>query len=190
MVIPLTIISALGIYFLWQEILKMRVKRLLQFGFLGVLAAGYVFSFIYYLDMFIVHLPVEASQFWQYGYKEAVEYVAENEDNYQGVIFTQKYMQPYIYYLFYTKYNPAKYQAQAELTEDPEGVDVGMVEKLDKIEFRNIYWPRDRYLKDYLFVGDPYELPEKDIIPEESKLIKKIEFLNKGMAFHIVETVE
>ena len=187
MIIPFTIISALGMYFVLEKTVKM--KSLLRVGFIGILAAGYIFSFIYYLDMFITHLPPQSSQFWQYGYKEAVNYVAEKRGDYSKVIFTQKYIQPYIYYLFYTKYDPSKYQAQAELTEDPSG-DVGKIKRLDKIEFRNIYWPEDRYQKDYLFVGNPYELPEKDILPEESRLIGKIEFLNGETAFHIVETVK
>jgi hypothetical protein len=187
MVIPLTIISALGMYFVLEKTIKM--KRLLRVGFIGILAAGYIFSFIYYLDMFIVHLPPQTSQDWQYGYKEAFNFVAEKGGDYKGIIFTRKHRQPYIYYLFYTQYDPSKYQAQAKLIEHPEG-DVGYVERLDNIEFRDIYWPKDRNKKDYLFIGGPYELPEKDIVPDESRLIKKIEFLNGETAFHIVETVK
>jgi len=187
MIIPLTIISALGMYFVLEKTIKM--KSLLRVGFIGILVAGYIFSFIYYLDMFITHLPPQSSQFWQYGYEEAVNFAAEKRSDYSKVIFTQKYYQPYIYYLFYTQYDPSKYQAQAELTEDPSG-DVGKVERLDNIEFRNIYWPKDRFKKDHLFIGGPYELPEKDIVPEESRLIKTIEFVNGETAFHIVETIK
>lgn len=187
MVIPFTIINALGMYFVWRKTVKM--KSFLRIGLIGILAAGYLFSFIYYLDMFIIHLPVQNSQHWQYGYKEAVSFVAEKGGDYSKVIFTQKYYEPYIYYLFYTRYDPVRYQGQAKLTEDPSG-DVGIVESLDNIEFRNIYWPKDRYEKNCLFIGGPYELPEKDIVPEEARLIGKIEFINGETAFHIVETVK
>ena len=187
MIIPLAVISAFGIYFVWEKL--QRFRNLLKFGITTVLVLGYLFSFVYYFDQFFVHAPIQNSQEWQYGYKEAVRYVLENGKNYQKIVFTQKYGQPYIYYLFYSQYDPRIYQAQAKLIENPEG-DVGRVEKLDNIDFLEIYWPKDRFIKDTLFIGKPDELPEKDIITGESRLLKKIYFLNGEPAFHIVETVK
>lgn len=187
MIIPLSIVSAFGVYFIWEKVVK--VGGIFKIGIISVLIFGYLFSFVYYLDQFFIHAPIQNSQYWQYGYKEAVDYIRDKTDQYGRVIFTQKYGQPYIYWLFYTQYPPRQYQLQARLTEYSEG-DVDRVEKIDNIEFRDIYWPSDRYLKNTLFVGGPYELPEQDIIPQESKLIKKIMFLNGETAFHIVETVK
>ena len=185
MIIPLSIISAFGAYSIYQQTAK--IKSLLKVSLWGILIIFYLFSFVRYLDMFIVHLSKENSQYWQYGYKEAMEYVFKNKDWYEKVIFTQKYMQPYIYYLFYNKYEPSVYQSKAKLTEDPHG-DVGTVERLDNIEFRNIYWPKDRLIKNRLYIGNQYELPEKDIVSTESRLLGKIYFLDGETAFHIVET--
>ena len=47
---------------------------------------------------------------WTDGYKQAVSKTVELEANYQKVIITGRYWQPYIYYLFYTKYSPKDYQ--------------------------------------------------------------------------------
>lgn len=187
MIIPISIISAFGAYLIYQKTAEL--KNLLKVSIWGILVIFYLLGFVRYLDMFIVHLPKENSQFWQYGYKEAMEYVVKNKDQYEKVIFTQKYMQPYIYYLFYSKYDPSVYQGKARLTENPRG-DVGTVERLDNIEFRNIYWPKDRFIKNRLYVGNQYELPEKDIVPTESRLLEKIYFLNGEAAFYIVETVK
>ena len=185
MVIPLSIISAFGIYSIYQETAK--IKNLLKVGIWGVLIVFYLLGFIRYFDSFIVHLPKENSQYWQYGYKEMVRYVAKNKDGYEKVIFTQKYMQPYIYYLFYNQYDPAEYQRKAKLTEDPRG-DVGTVEQLDNIEFRNVYWPEDRNLKKTLFIGNQYELPLQDINPDQASVLDEFKFLNGEIAFRIVET--
>jgi hypothetical protein len=61
-----------------------------------------------------------------------MEYVKNNGQNRQ-IIITDFYGQPYIYYLFYQKYPPQNYQLQATLQEN--GVDTGLVTKIDNISF-------------------------------------------------------
>lgn len=185
MVLPFSIISAFGMYYFFSLLTKL--KKSSRLVVLGVAGFAYFFSFVYFLDQYFVHAPIQNSSFWQYGYKQVVEFIKDKTDDYDQVVFTQKYGQPYIYYLFYTQYDPWKYQAQAKLVESPEG-DVGWVAKVDNIEFRDIYWPEDRFKKNTLFIGGPYELPTKDILPGESKLLKEIKFLNGETAFVIVET--
>ena len=46
---------------------------------------------------------------------------------------TDVYGQPYIYYLFYTRFDPATYQKQNEFISG--GLDVGRVSKVGKVEF-------------------------------------------------------
>lgn len=186
MIIPMTIISAFGMNFVWIKLVQL--KSLYKFGIIGFLALVYLSGFVYYLDQFFVHAPITYSQYWQYGYKEAVKYVLENGKNYQKIVFTQKYGQPYIYYLFYSQYDPRKYQAQAKLTENSEG-DVGRVEKIDNIEFREIYWPSDRFVKNVLYIGDAYEIPLTDILSKEARVLKDIKFLNDELDIRIAETV-
>lgn len=187
MIIPLTVVSAFGIYFVWKKIVKL--KKLLRLSITWTLVLIYLFSFVYYLDQFFVHAPITYSQYWQYGYKEAVKFITDNEKKYNKVVFTQKYGQPYIYYLFYTAYEPRKYQFQAHLIENPEG-DVGRVEKIDNIEFREIYWPSDRFTKNVLYIGDAYEIPLTDIFSNEARVLKDFKYLNGELAFRIVETVK
>ena len=47
--------------------------------------------------------PIAYGDFWQYGHKEAFAYVKPLEENYDKIIFTYAYDQPYIYYLFTIK---------------------------------------------------------------------------------------
>lgn len=187
MVFPLTIITAFGIYFTFQLIKKL--PFIFRWGTVFVLGSCWLFFFVFYLDQFFIHLPKAYSVDWLYGYKEAVNFIKDKTGDYDKIVFTQKCGQPYIYYLFYTAYDPAKYQAQAKLVENPEG-DVGYVERIDEIEFRSLYWPNDRFVKNSLYVGDAYEIPLTDVFQSESKVLKEIMFLNGELAFRIAETVK
>ncbi len=187
MIIPLTILTAFGIY--GFALLIKKWPLFLRLGVGGGVILGWFFFFFIYLDQFFVHAPIADSAEWLYGYREAVEFIGEKTNDYDQVVFTQRYGQPYIYYLFYTAYEPGQYQPQAKLVEHPEG-DVGRIERIDNIEFRDIYWPEDRDTKNTLFIGGPYEIPLQDITEEESRVLKEINYLNGELAFRIVETVK
>lgn len=185
LVFPLSVITAFGVYFTFQFI----KKRSFVFKWVAVfiLSFSWLFSFILFLDQFFVHAPIAYSTDWLYGHKEAVEFVKDKANDYDQVIFTQKHSQSYIYYLFYTAYEPKNYQTQARLIEHSEG-GAGRVEKIDNIEFRNLYWPTDRFKKGKLFIGATYEVPLEDIDPSKARILKEIYFLNGELAFRIVET--
>jgi 4-amino-4-deoxy-L-arabinose transferase-like glycosyltransferase len=187
LVFPVAIITAFGIWFAYQFV-KERFF-VLKWGTILFLGCLWIFSFVFYLDQFMVHAPVANSEYWPYGYKETVNFIKDKTSDYLEVVFTQKYGQPYIYYLFYTAYDPQKYQAQAKLVEHLEG-DVGQVEEIDNIKFQNLYWPSDRSEKNTLYIGATYEIPQKDIIEDEAKILKDIYFLNGVLAFRIVETAK
>lgn len=187
MTAPLEILQAGGLIFI-VGILEKYKKNI---GKIGYILTGIIISFnvLIYLDRYFIHAPYEFSKYWLYGYKEAVRSLEEvkNSKNYDKIIMSDTYGQPYIYYLFYTKYPPLDFQKQAYL--DQPNVDVGTVRKIDNIEFRHIYWPGDRSMKNSLFIGTKEELPDQDILPfNDFKIIKDINFLNGEPAFRIVET--
>jgi len=127
--IPLCYFSAMGListlkYFSKNKFLYLTTSLLI---FLS-----YLLSFVYYTDLYYNHMVKKSPQDWLYGYKEACEYVIENGANHE-VYFTNFYGQAYIYYLFYSQYPPKNYQAQANLTID--GVDTGVVSKIDNLKF-------------------------------------------------------
>jgi len=187
MILPLSILIGLGLCEICSW-LRQR-KRLLFVLIGGFLLVFYLYCFIYYLDMYYVHYPLKSSEYWQYGYKQVVKEVYKNQNKYSKIIFTQGYGQPYIFWLFYSQYDPSLYQKQALLTENPYG-DVGKIERFDNIEFRDIYWPNDRSLKNSLFVGTEEELPLRDISPNQARILNEIIFKNGKIAFRLVETYE
>lgn len=168
MLVPYVMTSAIGIYWFVQ---KSNIKKLVTVGL-------YAASLIYYLDALFIHLPIHNSMYWEYGYKQVVEVVEANKDRFEKVHFRQSFAQPYIYYLFYTKYDPAKYQAQANLIESEYG-DVGRVEKIDNIYFLPIDWQVNRGDHGVLFVADPVRIPPQDSADDKQfETVAEIKYLD------------
>ena len=178
--IGLIIVMALG----WQAILKLKKKWLMA----GALVL-YVGGLVYYLDALMIHLPKHDSRLWGYGYKQIVETVTPIQSNYKRVLIQQSYDQPYIYFLFFQKYDPDNWQAQAEYVPGENKFDVGKVEKMDSIVFGPVDWSLNRGDSGSLYVADTIKMPIIDSTDESQfKLIKEIKYLdNKYVAFRIIE---
>jgi len=116
------------------------------------------------------------------------EEVAKREEKYEKIIMTKNSTEPYIYFLFYQKYEPVKYQKQALLKESAYG-DVGLIEKLDNIRFSNLTLQINENEKPMLIVGDGIKITEREIAlhPELNQLYE-IKYLNNlDTAFRILE---
>ncbi|OGD86310.1 hypothetical protein A2164_00670, partial [Candidatus Curtissbacteria bacterium RBG_13_35_7] len=107
------LIAAYGIYHLY---LLVKYKR----AFVVTSAAIIAVSLMYYLHMYYVHYPLEYSSEWQYGYKQAVEYVKPLYNNVDHVAVTEAYGRPYIYFLLYMKVNPKLYYQNAKIIRDDQ----------------------------------------------------------------------
>lgn len=84
---------------------KGKLKTILIYGF----SILFFVNFIYYIHNYFTHTNNEYAIYWQYGYKEAMLEAAKYINTDRKVVFSDKYEQPYIFYLFYTKYDPEKY---------------------------------------------------------------------------------
>lgn len=150
-----------------------------------------VISLIHMLDALFVHVPTHNAKAWDWGYKQIVETVTPIQNNYRIVRIQQSYSQPYIFFLFFQKYDPARYQAQAQLTESPYG-DVGYIEHLDNLCFCPIDWSVNKSNTDTLFVADEIQMPvEESSDPSQFRLIKQIDYPKSVYnAFRIVDVVK
>lgn len=133
--IPLMYFSALGILFVLSKFNKIIIYSLI--------ITAYLISFIYYSDLYLNHMIKKSPNDFLYGYKEAINYTIDNQNKFDQISFTDFYGQPYIYYLFYSKYSPQKYQQQANLVENKSG-DTGSIQQIDKIKFTSTNW---QYIK-------------------------------------------
>jgi len=186
MVIPLIIILSFGLngIILWLQNIK--THAFIRATSYILLTALYVGSLIYFFDSYFVHLPNHDSKLWEYGYKQIVEVVSPIKDEYNEVIVQQTFAQPYIYFLFYGKYDPILYQSKAKLKESVYRGDVGQVERLDNIRFEDYSFPHIGATKSYIVVGNADRI-HADFTKFDFSEIREIRYLNGKVAFRILE---
>lgn len=158
MTIPLSFFIAYGIKF----ILNFNIFELSLITNYLLLFTFFIFDGIYYLDLYYNHMIKLHPNQWLVGYKEASNLIVENKNNYEQVLMTDFYGQPYIYYLFYSKYPPHQYQRQADL--NSVGDDVGEVETIDNIRFHTVNWQTDFYRENTLSIISREEVSRRELV--------------------------
>lgn len=114
-------------------------------------------NIMFYFHMYYGHLNQEYSKYWQYGYKEAVEYAEEHKGAYQKIVVSTSLEQPHMFFLFYTAYDPIKYLANGGTA---SGGFAEMRNRFDKYEFRPILeWNQEKHDGSILYIGSPKEIP-------------------------------
>lgn len=108
MSIPLAYFSAFGIY---QTGIWLR-KRIIIEAFSICIVMLFGLSIWYFSHQYLVHLPHMRSQQWQFGRKEMTDYLFRVHSSYDRVIVSSSLEWPYIFMLYYGKYDPAKYLDQ------------------------------------------------------------------------------
>jgi len=80
-----------------------------------------LFLFVgYYLHGYYTHYPEEFSAEWQYGYKQAVQYIGAQQQNYKTIDISG-IERGYIYTLFYLKYPPQEFRKTVNMYVDAFG---------------------------------------------------------------------
>ncbi|KKU10076.1 MAG: hypothetical protein UX13_C0021G0006 [Candidatus Woesebacteria bacterium GW2011_GWB1_45_5] len=138
----LSLIIAYGLYRILNKYTAVPVLVILISGVLNLLTSLYFF------------LPYQERGNWQYGMREMAQALTKYQDSHQRVVIETKTAQPYIFLLFYTQYDPQKYQEYSKDILSPRNSF-----NFDKYEFRDIYWDKDKDLKNTLFIGPESSLP-------------------------------
>lgn len=167
------IFTAIGVYTIYTY-----TKRKKLF----IIAAGtlLVVNFAYYLHQYYVHMPIEYSQDWLYGRKQAALISDLLKSHYNRVIVSTKLEQPHEFWLYYLKYDPAKYLSEGGT------VSGGFLEDrnhFDKFFFKPIDFNKQSKEEKTLFVGLPSEFPQN------AKVLGKIDYLNGEPAIYIASEV-
>lgn len=179
MVIPLTIISAHGMSVFLNFIKQIKIKQLISFSYIFI-ALVFTWSVSRYLHQYYVHMAKTYPYSSQYGVEEMVSFVESNFNKYDKFVITTRYDQPYILYLFYSKYSPSKFQASHVLTEKDQ-FGFSTVNEFDKLIFKNIDFEEDKIKYNRaLIVGTDEE------ILDEANIIKEIYGTNGFLYFQAV----
>lgn len=101
------IFVAMGLVDLYKrlDVIKLLYRRTM----VGIVAIIIFFSSLYYFHQYYIHMPVEYAPEWQYGHEQVVGTVKLMQDKFDKVIVSTSLDQPYIFFLYYLRYDPAKY---------------------------------------------------------------------------------
>ena len=176
MVVPLTIMAGYGLWII-VNLVKGRWKLLM----IPVLAVFMLFEFVHYLESYYVHYPKRYPLAWEYGFSEMTAKLLKYQDQYNKVVITDRYDQPYILLLFYEKYDPGKYQPQAHLSLRDK-FNFGTIRSFDKYEFHSIDPFEVKKSSGTLFIGTEKE------IPADAKIIDRVYFPGGTPAFIFAKT--
>ncbi len=176
------IFTAVGLIEVWQLAKSQKQKTVLLLVVIVLFAVNF---YIYLTNLYSLY-PIRYSKDWQYGNKQVVEYIKENQDKYDLIVFTRSYGEPHIFTLFNLKYDPAKYQNSNNL-ERFETFNWVRVLRFDKYYFPDLGDIGTQYNdikkanpnKNILFIG------KKGDFPPEQKILERINFLNGEEAFEI-----
>lgn len=176
-IVPFVILIALGIFKVIDAFKN-------KYPVAIIITLLYIFGFSLFLRQFFIVLPKDFANFWNYGWKEVVNYTASVENKYDNIIVADVNGMPYIYFLFYELYNPANYQKEAIRTYVADRFGFEHVEGFGKYLFpNNFHW---KYVKDNLQKSTLYVVPA-DQAKEEGGFTEEIKFPNGKTAYKIFE---
>jgi hypothetical protein len=172
-ILPLLMIVGFGIqrYF---ELIKKRTK-LLKLSIV-VVPLLFVTSLLYFINQLFVHQPVHRPWYRSYPFQELMADLKRYEPKYDKIVVTTTLGNSYMFYLFYNKYDPKKYQDSGSKGNNDTST-------LDKYEFSGSDCPLKPEVK-VLFVINGMNC----IKPTEGyKLVKIINWGDKTPAFKLYE---
>jgi len=198
-VIPFTIFNSLGVICLleWVKVKKHKyhttvygscaertsfVKKII----IGLaISSVYAISFGYFLQQYFINLPSNHADWWNYGWRQTVEYIKKIEGNYKNVVVPEFFGMPYIYYLFYNQYPPSRYQQSVIRTYISDQFGYEHVEGFGKYLFLSENeWEKIKINK---FTNTIYVIPQREML-NDVELKKIIYYPNGREVFKIYVT--
>jgi len=176
LVVPMIVLTSAGLI----QIIRVFTHPKIKFIVTLLLVVTYVWQFTRYLHQYYVHYPKTYPSAWEYGFKELVAYVAQNQSRYQKIIVTDKFDQPYSLFLFYLKYPPQQFQGNHKLT-FRDKYNFSTVRDFDKYSFTNTSWDLVRDVHGSLIIAAAQDIPTVGV-----NIVKTINFPNGQPGFKII----
>ena len=155
MIIPLVLLVAAGLNFSYQFLKNQKLKIL----FCSIITFLFIFSILNFYQTYFLTFPVKQAKYWGAGYQKLVTFLNQEEYRDKEILIQKPTYSPYIYFLFYSKYDPKTYQQEVRRYQpDEEGFH--HVKHFDRFTFRNFNL-EDELNKDQLMVVWQETLTEK-----------------------------
>lgn len=179
LIVPLTLIIGYGLGKYHEAITNNRYKKTI----VTTVAVVLFFSIFNSWDFYFFHYPQRplTVRSVQCGYKELAQYIHTNYNRFSEFMITQRHGQPYIFLLYFLKFDPSLYQRVARLSA-PDEYGFGQVERFDKFNFN---FTLDKPQKGIAYIGYPEHFIHNPYI--DLQKIKKITIHNEEI-FWIYES--
>ncbi len=153
----------------------LRKGKILIKGSLFFLTAA---VFTWYLnDYYLVYAKTQGKYF-QYGYRQAVDYIMAHKNEYRQIYLTSHYGRPYIYVLWYGKIPATEFLANSNVVKNEFGF-------YNVYRFENIYFNiTDLGAGNSLLIIEPQKMDDSP----NRKILEKINYPSGEPAFIIWET--
>jgi len=171
--LPATIVvTSMGI---WTAAKKFNVLQI-------ALPVILLLSLEYYINPVSANYQTRYSWAWQYGYKEAVQFVKDHYSQYDQIVFTKRYGEPHEFVAFYWPWEPANFSKSKNWDFHDNWY---WVNKLDKIKFVND-WEMSQAVAS-LPIGPKYLVISSPDNETPGTVLTRINFLDSKPAFIIKE---
>ncbi len=165
------IISATGVISLKEWI---RRKYLIELIIIVIFLAFFVNYFTNFINLY----PIQSSKDWQFGYKSIFTDFKDDFSKYDQIIVSDEYAQPYIFALFYQKFDLDKFR-QKVVRNSVDQWGFSTVSSFDKFKFGKI----DELMADNLghnliFATVAEKVPDRNFLGT-------IKFLDGSIAFWV-----
>lgn len=183
----LILFQSLGFVYLLEILLSLKLK-FLKIATLLVLTFLILFSVTSFTINYFGYFKKHYSSYSLYAYQELSRYLLHYKEAYSD-IFLSSYLNDaphYIFYLFYNKYDPKKYQTVKDIEYDISDDGFISITRLENLHFTNFIIDEklpEEYSKfqNALFIASP------DAFPEGTESIKEFKSLSGGVIFQAVE---
>ncbi len=103
-------IIAIGVYEVFTYKPFVKFKKIFGLALSVLLLLG-IYEFLYFSHQYFMHFDLHQPWYRGYAYKGLVSGLEKYYPDFKKIVVTKTQGSPYIYILFYSKYDPAKYQA-------------------------------------------------------------------------------
>jgi len=172
------------------------VKSRIKYVAAVLIAVIFFGEFVLYQHRYWVHYPYESWNWWHYGYKEAISYMHENEENYDLIIMNDSYEPVLTRFLFWWAYPPEKFIPEFKNMTRSENI----LPNFDGFTLDNRYYfgilDEDVGVQDFVKPNMLYLVSQRDEVagdwdweidpPSEIRVLKTIRSPNGQPIFYVV----
>lgn len=174
-VVPFIIFVSIGLIHFIKKTCRKPISIML-ISFLYAISLGY------FLYQYFIILPRNHAEWWSYQWSALGKYLSKIDNNFENIVIFNNYNMSYIYFLFFTRYDAAKYQKEAVRTYVADQYGFEHVESFGKYIFYNDLRWQD--MKNHLESDTLYIVPVSDV-DADMNFRKEILYPDGKIAFKI-----